>query len=187
MLIINILVAAAMTVSLLFLAMNLGDRMNQSTLHVEEKYAALALQNQIIVSLQNPATYQYMIGLSSGACNQRMACVKNTTDCNANPGGKDAWQPLDCLADPTQVDTVYFDEKVATNGFRLDGSPCNTWSTNPSAGEECVLRPHVEWRPMCTAAPCVNVPLEFRIEVNISSPSGVKYNPGKRAIRFVTK
>lgn len=181
----NILISAALLLAVIMIAITANDRIGNQLLGNRRKFAAESIAVEIAFGLRKPEIYRRIVDDSGGGtCNATFNCVRTNTDCSTLPGGITAFHPVTCLYAIDNPTLRIFDDSNVTQGFDLDGRPCNTFSDlNPDGN--CLFRPTVTWRPLCTRTPCINSPVEFFVDVRMPSSSPVPLNSAQRRLRVV--
>jgi hypothetical protein len=180
----NLIIGAAMMLSVIMIAITISDRSSSTLLANRQKFAAESIAVELAFAVRKPEIFRRMVTDSTAGdgCNPTLACVMNNADCSAMMGG--VFHPITCLYAIDDPTNRIFDSSIATNGFNMLGKPCNTFSSTAPDGD-CIFRPTVEWRPLCTRTPCINEPVEIFVEVVAAIPSSIALNPNRRRMRVV--
>jgi type II secretory pathway pseudopilin PulG len=129
------------------------------------------VRRNIITLVQGSSSWKNSIARNTGA---QMNCLKNGTTCIV--GGGPVRNRLFAIYDGSGSSTPYYDPTNLANGFKPDGTRCNTFSASGNA--QCPFRYELKWSAMCPAVgPCVNPQVKVTADLIYTAPSGTKKVP----------
>lgn len=143
----------------------------QSTQSIYKNNAANLMQN-IISYMHNPTLYNQMINDNFDT----MGCLKGTGSCQNTTMVISSFNVGSSAAGGTPK--IIVDESTPNLGFKMTSEACSTF--NLDSDQDCILRPHLSWNPVCPAPNnCQNpaVQINIRIEIKNTYPQKDKFIP----------